>query len=230
MSIQSNINQGISLMSLLASQSPMAEERRITKKIEAEKPLRDAELELAREKTKVKTEERLKLELEAENRKANEKLNNATGLHKQHAENIADIVRTKKGQINRNYKNQFEGHISSREAAIESGEALRKLAPTPELEANLGKWRSEIEELRSTQKDIAAKERERKKQERAEKSTTAAKREKARAAAEASAQAEAEAEVERLARSREITKMITDGVPLSRESQTYVNKKLGGNQ
>lgn len=228
MSIQSNINQGISLMSLLASQSPMAEERRITKKVEAEKPLRDAELELAREKTRAKTEERLKVEAEAENRKAQEKLNNATILHKQHAENIADIVRTKKGQINRNYK--LEGHISSREAAIESGEALRKLAPTPELEANLGKWKSEIEELRSTQKDIAAKDKERKKIERAEKSATAAKREKERAAADAAAQAEAEAEAERLTRSREITKMITEGVPLSRESQTYVNKKLGGNQ
>lgn len=121
MSIQSNINQGISLMSLLASQSSLAEQRRVAKKVEAEAPVREAELELAREKTRAKTEERLKLETEAENRKAEEKLNTATGLHKQHAENIADIVRTKKGQIDRRYANQFEGHVSSREAAIESG-------------------------------------------------------------------------------------------------------------
>lgn len=84
--------------------------------------------------------------------------------------------------------------------------------------------------MKGTQKDIAAKERERKKQERAEKSSTAAKREKARAAADAAAQAEAEAEMERLTRSREITKMITEGIPLSRETQDYVNKRLGGNQ
>lgn len=51
-----------------------------------------------------------------------------------------------------------------------------------------------------------------------------------RAQAEAKAMEETKAEQERIARSREITKMITEGIPLSRESQNYVNKRLGGNQ
>jgi len=39
-----------------------------------------------------------------------------------------------------------------------------------------------------------------------------------------------EAEAARIAESRRITKMITEGIPLSPASEKYVNKRLGGNQ
>jgi hypothetical protein len=237
MSIQANINQGLSLIGLLASQTPYAEERRVKKRVAAEAPAREAALEMKKKEAEIataaatqKVEERLALEMGAKEEERQKKIGELTGIHEQHASFISDISRSKSGAIDRRKATSFEGHISAREAAIKSGEELRGYAPSAELEANIGKWRSEVEEIRGVQSEMKA---EKKAKEREAKSERAAAKDRKRKEAEEMAKQAADAgmaETERLARSREITKMITEGVPLSRESQDYVNKRLGGNQ
>lgn len=207
MSIQANINQGLSLIGLLASQTPYAEERRVKKKVAAEAPAREAALEMKRQEAAIatasatqKVEERLALEMKAKETEHQKKIGELTGIHEQHASFISDISRSKNGAIDRRKANSFEGHISAREAAIKSGEELRGYAPSAELEANIGKWRGEVEEIRGVQSEMKA---ERKAKEREAKSERAAAKDRKRKEAEEMAKQAAEAEQERFAADRE---------------------------
>jgi hypothetical protein len=121
MSIQSNINQGLSLMSLLASQTPMATKRRAAK---------EAEVELGK---------KAKLDA-AETERATADYNIK---HKQ----VQEFERTKKGLPWTKKKGEAQGHILARQTALEAGEYLYDRAPTQELADNIGKYKEEIEEI-----------------------------------------------------------------------------------
>ena len=205
MSIQANINQTLSLASLLVSQAPMAEEQRVKKR----EPERQAHLQVKREEAQIaeasaaaKVEERLSLEAKAKEAERQKKISDLTSIHEKTTANVGELTRTKKGALNRhpNYTSKFEAHISSREAAIKSGEELRGYAPTPELEESLGRWKREVEEMRGLQKEMAA---EAKAKKRAETSKKAAAKDKVIKEAKESANQALEAENARLAEERE---------------------------
>lgn len=209
MSIQAQLNQTISLAGLLYSQTPMAEAQRAKRKVEAEKPLVEARLAERKEEAKIaeasaaaKVEERLSLEAKAKEAERQKKISDLTSIHEKTAANVGELTRTNKGVLNRhpNYLNKFEAHISSREAAIKSGEELRGYAPTPELEESIGKWKSEITEMRDLQREVAA---ETKAKKRAEISKKASRKDKALQEAKESANQALEAEATRLAEDRE---------------------------
>lgn len=161
MSIQSSINQGLSVMSMLITQSPGAEKKRVAKAVEARAPEREAELkqvqakaDIAIAEAKSKEEARLTAEREAKQKKLEDDIKYHTGIHSTHAAAVAELPRTKaKGQLSATQTDlaSYAGHLSSRESAIKSGKTLYKMAPTPELAENLGKWQGEVEEIKAFQ-------------------------------------------------------------------------------
>lgn len=124
MSIQSNINQGISLMSLLASQTSMAAKRRATKEAEADIVKRKYEEE--------------------------QETNRATAEYNIKHKQIKEYKRTKEGSP-AGRQGVLEGHLLTRRIALEAGEYLYDRNPTPELAENIGKYKEEIEELSAKQ-------------------------------------------------------------------------------
>lgn len=212
MSIQANINQSLSLMGLLASQTPAAEKHRVEKRVAAEEPAREAALEMkekeariAEASAKTKVEERLGLEAKAKEAERQKKIGELTQIHEKHASLVGELARNKDkmASLNRTKKGDFPGHISTREAAIKSGEELFQYAPSDILKENIGKWQSEVEEIKGVQSEMKAAEKEKA---RGEKAAAKAKRQKE--ADEAAAQA-AEIEQKRL-ESERIRKMILD--------------------
>lgn len=167
MSIQSSVNQGISIFSMLLSQTPAAEKRRVEKAVEARAPEREADLKQAQAKAdiaiaeaKSKTEDRLKLTEESKKKKLEDDIIRQTGIHKTHAAAVADLPRTKsKEQLSATQADlaTYPGHLASRKAAIQSGEKLNKIAPSQELADNLAKWNKEIEEIKAFQADLETK-------------------------------------------------------------------------
>lgn len=188
----------------------MAAKRKVAAEVKAEAPRREQELkmkekeaEMEIEKTKQKEEARLSAEAEAKKAKEEAKIAELTGTHAAHAGLVRDITRTKKGRISHatGEVELYEGHISSRQQAIESGKALQAIRPSEELAKNIGTWEHEINELKDTMKAM-------KDEKRQKTSPKAAKKDKKRQdAVESAAQAQ-EAEAERLA----ISRMITEGV------------------
>lgn len=205
MNIQSSINQGLSLASLLVSQTPYVEKRKVAKRVEAEAPAREMELKTAAEKAKIKTEERLAAEARAKEAEKQSNIATLTGTHQAHASVIGDIARTKKGILSHSASDVklYEGHISSREQAITSAKALQAVAPTEELAKNIGIWEHDITELKGAMREEAAKQR------KATSPKAADKDKKIKESKELAKQA-AEAEAARLAESERIRKMITE--------------------
>ena len=167
MSIQANINQGISLAGLLLSQTPMA----------------------AAQREKVAEEQRAR----AEQRQADKDVETYENLAEYgiepetEAEAAVQSMIAEKGAAA--YERQFELNPITK--------TYKKY--TQALEAK-GYYQREQSRLSKSQ-------------------------ETKNAAADAG-----EAEAARIAESRRITKMITEGIPLSPASEKYVNKRLGGNQ
>ena len=205
MSIQATINQGLSLASLLVSQTPYVDKRKVAKRVEAEAPAREMELKTAAEKAKIKTEERLAAEARAKEAEKQSNIATLTGTHQAHASVIGDIARTKKGLLSHSASDVklYEGHISSREQAITSGKALQAVAPTEELAKNIGIWEHDITELKGAMKEEAAKQRK-------AISPKAADKDKKIKESKESAKQAAEAEAARLAESERIRKMILE--------------------
>lgn len=210
MSIQANINQGISLMSLLYSQTPAAEQARTRKMVEAEAPRRAAQLELAQKEADIKVAEaekkkQMNIALEREAAKEEKQANIATlsATHSEHARLVGELARGKKGELTSTEKTRtdFEEHIKTRQAAIKSGKALFDASPSDELAHNLGTWEREIGEIETAKSAYEKKQKEIAKEEKSQKAE--AKR-KQREEAEASARVAAEEENRRLAFSRQI--------------------------
>ena len=149
MSIQSNINQGISLVSLLVSQSPQATKARVAADVAARKPERDAEVALSANKAKVATEEREKTKLlfEEEERKRNVERTKAT--YESHYKLVEPIEKTLTGEIHSGsaQRKKWAEHLTTRDAAIKSGKALFELEPTTELRTQLGELETDYEAL-----------------------------------------------------------------------------------
>ena len=194
MSIQANINQGISLLGLLASQTPMAAIRR--------EQAVDKHEEASRQMA------------------ALEKVEEDPGQAMDPESHVLDTIE----------EQEKKGYPLSKEQEVGLVKASFGLAHERNKQyVNAAKIRMEINPSEQTQKDYlmatqhmyAAQE---------EEKTMLSYLSDKRTQAKNKAIEEAKAEQERLARSREITRMITEGVPLSRESQEYVNKRLGGNQ
>lgn len=214
MSIQANINQGISLMSLLISQSPAAEKRRVEKSVEADAPRRAAQLELAQREADIKVAEaeqkkqiNIALDREAAEKEKADKLAYLTITHGEHAKLVGEIARGKKGAISRNEASRglYEEHLKTREAAIKSGRELFALAPTEELRHNLGVWETEIGEIETAKAELAAADKEKAKQER-----EAAKLEKTKKTEEAEKKAKESQELEQ--RRFDFSRQIMEGV------------------
>lgn len=177
MSIQSAINQGLSVMSILVTQSPEAERRRVEQSVAARTPEREAELkqqeakaEIAVAEAKKKEEARYEAERAAKEKKLETDIQYHTGIHSTQAAAIAELPRTKaKGQLSGTQADlaSYAGHLSSREAAIKSGEKLYKMAPTSELAEKIGKWQAEVEEIKAFQEAHRAKSKEEMAEERA---------------------------------------------------------------
>lgn len=203
MSIQSNVNQGLSMLSLLATQTPKAEKRRVEQKVAAEAPAREMELKTEAEKAKIKTEERLAAEARAKEAEKKGQIATLTGTHQSHAQLVGEIARKKDGGIRHNIGDvkMYEGHISSRETAITSAKALQAVAPTEELAKNIGIWEHDITELKGAMKEEAAKQR------KATSPKAAAKDKKIKETKEEARQ-EQEAEQARLAESKRIREQI----------------------
>jgi hypothetical protein len=179
MSIQSNINQSLSLLSLLVSQSPVAEAGRAQ----------------AVEKAKIRAAEKnVKLAGKAE----------AEALDKYTAAVEKVGARTDLTDVEKEAMDLPEGQIwkETMSAETQAHERLTQLNPTEKNVAGLvNRRRAETEQAEI---DLAAQDALRK-------------------------------EHERLARSRDVIKTITEGVPLSPQSEKYVNtqisninKKIGG--
>lgn len=155
MSIQANVNQMISVMGLLISQTSAAETRKSQKKVETEKPLREAELALTKAKSAATHEERLL----AEQKERETKTAEAKKFYETQASAVKELNRTRSGEIHKQTgSGEWLARISEREGAIEAGEALRKLSPSVELESALGTWKTELNQLQILQneKDVAA--------------------------------------------------------------------------
>ena len=174
MSIQSNVNQGLSLLSLLASQTPLAEAGRAQ----------------AVEKAKIRAAEKnVKLAGKAE----------AEALDK-YTEAVEKVgARTDLTDVEKEAMDLPEGQIWKETMAAETQahERLTQLNPTEKNVAGLvNRRRAETEQAEI---DRAAQDALRK-------------------------------EHERLARSREITKKITEGITYSPASEKYIEKRLGGSR
>lgn len=194
MSIQANINQGISLLSLLASQTPSASIRR----------------EQAVDKYKEASKQMVALE----------KVEEDPGQAMDPESYVLDTIKEQKDK----------GYPLSQEQEVGLVKASFGLAHERNKQyVEAAKTKMEIDPSEKTQKDYLMATQHMYAAQEEEKSMLSHLSNK-RAQAEAKAMEETKAEQERIARSREITKMITEGIPLSRESQAYVNKKLGGNQ
>lgn len=212
MSIQSNVNQGLSMLSLLATQTPRAEKRRVEQKVAAEAPARAAALEMKEKEARIseasqrtKTEERLAAEARAKEAEKKGQIATLTGTHQAHAQLVGALTRTKKGELSHAAGDvkMYEGHISNRETAIASAKALQAVAPTEELAKNIGIWEHDITELKGAMKEEDAKKR---------KTTApkaAAKDKKIKESKESVKQAQ-EAEQARLAESNQIRKTILE--------------------
>lgn len=194
MSIQANINKGLSLLDLLASQTPMAAVRR----------------EQAVDKYKEASAQMNKLE----------KVEEDPGQAMDPESHVLDTIK----------EQEKKGYPLSQEQEVGLVKASFGLAHERNIQyAAAAKTKMELNPSEKTQKDYlmatqhmyAAQE---------EEKTMLSHLSNKRAQAEAKAVEESKAEQERIARSREITRKITEGIPLSRESQNYVNKRLGGNQ
>lgn len=190
MSIQSTVNQGISLVSLLVAQTPIAKQKetedaakRQQQISEASEKGRQAGLQQARDA------------------RAAQDLEETRRLFGEHSALIKPIG-------NKAEKLEtIEGHIGARRAAVESGRKLQELEPTEERLAQLSEWETEIGKLEEKKKGIYEAGRAARKNAIAEgQENRAAKRKKKREEAEASA-AEAQAEEQRRqAITREITR------------------------
>lgn len=126
MSIQSNINQGVSLMSMLASQTPQAAERRANKEVEAD---------IAKSEMKRKYKEQ-------------QDLKEATADYTLKQALVKDYDRSKKGTPGGRSEGLKE-HILTRQTAYTAGKRLLDLAPNEELAKTLGKYQEDITELNS---------------------------------------------------------------------------------
>ena len=175
MNIQSNINQTLSVASFLFSQTPFAEKQRVKASVKAREPERKTELEqleakkdIAIAEAKGKEEVRKAVELETAKEKKQLNIESLTGIHTTQAKEIMDLPRTaKKNQLSAAAKDieTYEKHLLARKAAIESGEKLYKVAPTPELAENISTWQKEITEIEDFQKVQREKAKEEKKAE-----------------------------------------------------------------
>ncbi len=194
MSIQSNINQGISLLGLLFSQTPAAAVRR----------------EQAVDEYKEASKQMDKLE----------KIEEDPGQVMEPETHVLDTIEEQKKK----------GYPLSQEQEVGLVKASFGLAHERNKQyVDAAKTKMELNPSEQTQKDYLMATQHMYAAQEEEKSMLSHLSNK-RAQAEAKAIEESKAEQERIARSREITKMITEGIPLSRESQAYVNKRLGGNQ
>ena len=229
MSIQSNINQGISLMSLLVSQSGAAAKHRTEKQVEAEEPVRKAEREHKEKVEEIRTAgatEREKMRIEAEAKERAEKRAEKISLAKGHYESTAGLVapyRLKGTKGDAVTDAILESQITSRAAAIEAAEAYYGLEPSEDVLARIGGWKEETTALEGERKTRKARsEAEARRKIKAE----GAAEERTRMAevkkAEESAAEAAEVEARRLAISRSITEGIYSTDP------TYDPRKTGG--
>jgi hypothetical protein len=158
MSIQSTINQGISLMSLLVSQTGTAAKRRTEKQVEAEKPLREAEYAHKERLEEIKTagaNERERLRIQSEKDEREEKRAEKIGLAKSHYEATAGLVvpyrltGTKGDAVS---GAMLESQIASRAAAIEAAQSYYDLEPSDEVRDRIGGWRDENTALENERK------------------------------------------------------------------------------
>ena len=177
MSVQANINQSLSLMGLLFSQTPLAEKARANAQRQHAIDTAKQNVGLAQGAENEALEAYTDM-IENTTRTGKEK--GLTG-----AQIDVSILETPEHEV---YKETMS-------AETKAHEELTKLEPTQEnIKGVINRRRAEKE-----QEEIDTRARE-----------TLAK------------------EQQRLARSREITRMITEGIPLSPNSQDYVNKRLGG--
>lgn len=212
MSIQSNVNQGLSMLSLLATQTPRAEKHRVEKKVAAEAPAREAALEMKEKEARIseasqrtKTEERLAAEAAAKEAEKKGQIATLAGTHQAHAQLVGALTRTKKGELSHAAGDvkMYEGHISSREQAIASGKQLQALAPTEELAKNIGIWEHDITEIKNAMSAEKAKTRK-------ANAPKAANKDKKINESKESAKQAAEAEQARLAESKRIRELILE--------------------
>ena len=157
MSIQSTINQGLSLAGLLFSQSPQVEFKRSVKRVEATAPEREAALAQEEAKKEIavaaateKVENRLAAEAVEKERLRQEDITRKTDLYTTSAGLIGPLAKTKAGTLNKSYTKQLEEHKSTRTAAISAAEKLYEVAPSSELHKNIGTWKAEIKEIEDT--------------------------------------------------------------------------------
>lgn len=190
MSIQSTINQGISLVSLLVAQTPM-----VKKKEAEEAATRQEAISQASERGRQAGLQ------EAREARATRDLEETRRLFSEHSALVKPIGATAERL------ETIEGHIGSRRAAVESGRKLQELEPTEERLAQLSQWEADIGTLEEKKKSIYETGRAARKEAIAEgQETRAAKRKKKREEAEASAAAAQEEEQRRQAITREITR------------------------
>lgn len=190
MSIQSTINQGISLVSLLVAQTPKVKRK-------------EAEEAAARQEAISQASERGRQAglQEAREARAAQDLEETRRLFSEHSALVKPIGTTAERL------ETIEGHIGSRKTAVESGRKLQELEPTEERLAQLSQWEADIGTLEEKKKSIYETGRAARKEAIAEgQETRAAKRKKQREEAEASAAAAQEAEQRRQAITREITR------------------------
>lgn len=133
MSIQSTVNQGISLVSLLVAQSPAAQEK---KKNEAE------QLSRASARGSATGRQEVKKQVEAQ------ELENTRRLFDEHSA----LVQTYGHNIRTD--ETIQRHIDTREAAMKHGKKLQDAEPDDARADLLAKWKTEIDWLKGRRKEL----------------------------------------------------------------------------
>lgn len=193
MSIQSTINQGISLVSLLVAQTPMVKKK-------------EAEDAAARQEAISQASERGRQEglQEARDKRAAQDLEEARRLYGEHSALVKSFG---KGGPKAEKFETLRTHIETRQNAVASARRLQDFEPSQELIDQIGQWNTEIDQLVERQKYFGELGRAANRESIAEgQETRAAKRKKQREEAEASAAAAQEEEQRRQAITREITR------------------------
>ena len=147
MSIQSNINQGITTLSLLLSQTPQAEAERTRKRIatqnEMERGTRGEKVITATETETAREEARTTGEEERAAKEKERELGEATGLYTAHKGMIRPIDEFVSGTRS----TDIRAGETSRRMAAKSARALYEKDPKPEYLEESAVWTAEADEL-----------------------------------------------------------------------------------
>ena len=147
MNIQSNINQGITTLSLLLSQTPMAEEVRTERRIRTEKRVeeetRPGKVETAAATETAKEEVKTAGEEERHEKEKERVLGEATGLYTAHKGMIRPIEEFVSGTRS----TEIRAGETSRRMAAKSARALYEIDPKPEYLEESAVWTTEADTL-----------------------------------------------------------------------------------